>query len=134
MYSGNLSARAGYNNEVSAAVGVGTIVEVVLDVLGLVLVLVLGLVVLVLVLVLGLVLGLGLVVLVLVLDSPEAKTTDEDQTVSINAIAIGTVPIKAGATVDRKTVLIVIFLISFFANLARTQVDCRRFRICCPSY
>lgn len=113
MYSGNLSARAGYNNEVSAAVGVGTIVEVVLDVL---------------------VLVLGLVVLVLVLDSPEAKTTDEDQTVSINAIAIGTVPIKAGATVDRKTVLIVIFLISFFANLARTQVDCRRFRICCPSY
>lgn len=88
MYSGNLSARAGYNNEVSAAVGVGTIVGVVLDVLGLV---------------------LGLVVLVLVLDSPEAKTTDEDQTVSINAIAIGTVPIKAGATVDRKTVLIVIF-------------------------
>lgn len=113
MYSGNLSARAGYNNEVSAAVGVGTIVEVVLDVL---------------------VLVLGLVVLVLVLDSPEAKTTDEDQTVSINAIAIGTVPIKAGATVDRKTVLIVVFLISFFANLARTQVDCRRFRICCPSY
>lgn len=113
MYSGNLSARAGYNNEVSAAVGVGTIVEVVLDVL---------------------VLVLGLVVLVLVLDSPEAKTTDEDQTVSINANAIGTVPIKAGATVDRKTVLIVIFLISFFANLARTQVDCRRFRICCPSY
>lgn len=113
MYSGNLSARAGYNNEVSAAVGVGTIVEVVLDVL---------------------VLVLGLVVLVLVLDSPEAKTTDEDQTVSINAIAIGTVPIKAGATVDRKTVLIVVILISFFANLARTQVDCRRFRICCPSY
>lgn len=113
MYSGNLSARAGYNNEVSAAVGVGTIVEVVLDVL---------------------VLVLGLVVLVLVLDSPEAKTTDEDQTVSINAIAIGTEPIKAGATVDRKTVLIVVILISFFANLARTQVDCRRFRICCPSY
>ena len=115
MYSGNLSARAGYNNEVSAAVGVGTIVEVVLDVLVLMLV-------------------LGLVVLVLVLDSPEAKTTDEDQTVSINANAIGTVPIKAGATVDRKTVLIVVILISFFANLARTQVDCRRFRICCPSY